>query len=92
MKAEKLTLFATIIAKPESRELVKSELFKLIEPTRAEEGCLNYDLHQDNKDENIFYFHENWANYDVWKNGHMPSAHIAAYIAATEGHFLLTSF
>ncbi len=35
-------------------DLVKNELLKLIELTRAEEGCINYDLHQDN--ENLFIY------------------------------------
>jgi len=35
-------------------DLVKNELPKLIEITRAKEGCINYDLHQDN--ENLFIY------------------------------------
>jgi len=37
----KLTIVARILAKEEKRELVKSELLKLIEPTRTEDGCIN---------------------------------------------------
>lgn len=43
-----LTIVANIMANEEKVELVKSELMKLIEATRAEAGCINYDLHQDN--------------------------------------------
>ena len=42
----KLTIVADIVAKEDKAELVKSELLKLIDVTRAEEGCLQYDLHQ----------------------------------------------
>lgn len=45
----KLTIVANIIAKADQVELVKAELLKLIDVTRAEEGCINYDLHQDNE-------------------------------------------
>ena len=41
----KLTIVANIYAKAGRIDFVKAELLKLIEPTRAEEGCLNYDLH-----------------------------------------------
>ena len=45
MSNQKLTVVARILAKEDKRELVKRELLKLIESTRAEEGCINYDLH-----------------------------------------------
>ena len=41
----------------EKIELVKSELLKLIDITRAENGCINYDLHQDNENKNLFLFY-----------------------------------
>jgi len=80
----KLTIVARILAKEEKRELVKSELLKLIEPTRTEDGCINYDLHQDNKNPNLFIFHENWES-SAHLEKHMVSAHIAEYVKATEG-------
>lgn len=79
-----LTIVARIVAKEEKRAFVKAELMKLIPITRAEEGCINYDLHQDNTDPNVFLFFENWENRDLWQK-HMENDHIAAYIAATEG-------
>lgn len=84
MSNQSLTIVARILAKEEKRELVKSELLKLIAPTRAEEGCLNYDLHQDEQNPNLFLFHENWVNRDLWQK-HMSNAHLAAYVKATEG-------
>ncbi len=80
----KLTIVARILAVPEKREFVKSELLKLIEPTRAEAGCIDYILHQDNENENFFIFHENWESHDLWQK-HMASTHLAEYIKATEG-------
>lgn len=80
---DKLTLIAKIMAKPEKRELVKSELLKLISPTRVEKGCINYDLHQDNDNPNLFVFHENWESKALLEK-HLASAHIAEYMKATE--------
>lgn len=84
MSTNTLTIVARILAKAEQRELVKSELLKLIAPTRAEEGCINYDLHQDRANPNLFIFYENWISHDFLQK-HMASAHIAEYRNATEG-------
>lgn len=81
---EKLTIVAKILAYPEKQELVKKELIKLIEITRLEEGCINYDLHQDNGNPNIFLFYENWANRDLWQK-HMKNNHFAEFSKVTEG-------
>lgn len=80
----KLTIVANIKANSDKIELVKAELLKLIEVTRAEEGCINYDLHQDNENPAHFMFYENWASRELWQT-HMNNTHLAEYMAATEG-------
>ena len=80
----KLTIVANIKANADKIELVKTELLKLIEITRAEEGCINYDLHQDNEDSTHFMFYENWESRELWQT-HMANQHLADYMAATEG-------
>ncbi len=81
---DQLTITATIVAKAEKRELVKQALLDLIPPTLEEEGCLNYDLHQDNEYPNRFFFYENWATRALWLD-HNASAHIVSYKKRTEG-------
>ena len=80
----RLTIVANIKAKAEKVELVKSELLKLINITREEEGCINYDLHQDNKNPAHFLFYENWESRELWQT-HMGNDHLKEYMAATEG-------
>ena len=80
----KLTIVANIIAKADKVELVKAELLKLIDITRAEEGCINYDLHQDNENKAHFMFYENWASRELWQT-HMANKHLADYMVATDG-------
>jgi len=80
----KLTIVANIKANPEKIDLVKAELEKLIPITRAEEGCINYDLHQDNDNPAHFVFYENWESRGLWQT-HMNAPHLAAYMEATEG-------
>ncbi|OSY87568.1 antibiotic biosynthesis monooxygenase [Tenacibaculum holothuriorum] len=84
MSNQTLTIVAKIVAKPEKRALVRSELLKLIDITRAEKGSINYDLHQDNENENLFLFYENWESRELWQN-HMNNSHLAQYLKATEG-------
>lgn len=79
----KLTIVANITAKIDQVELVKSELLKLIDVTRAEKGCINYDLHQDNENANHFLFYENWDSRELWQQ-HMNTQHIKDYMTATE--------
>jgi len=80
----KLTIVANITAKTEKIDLVKTELKKLIDITRAEAGCINYDLHQDNENPAHFLFYENWESRDLWQ-AHMGNQHLLDYMAATEG-------
>ena len=80
----KLTIVAHITAKPDRIELVKAELEKLIDITRSEEGCLQYDLHQDDENPAHFMFYESWESRDLWQ-AHMNNQHLQDYKAATDG-------
>lgn len=79
-----LTIVARIEAKKDSVDLVKAELLKLIKPTRQEKGCLQYDLHQDNDNHEVFLFYENWENRELWQ-AHMNNEHLKEYMQATDG-------
>mgnify|MGYP000049342307 FL=1 len=79
-----LTIVANITAHIDKIDLVKTELLKLIEVTRIEPGCINYDLHQDNENPAHFMFYENWQTRELWQT-HMNNQHLADYMAATEG-------
>lgn len=80
----KLTIVAHIRANPNKIDLVRSELEKLIPITRAEEGCIQYDLHQDNADPAHFLFYENWESRELWQS-HMGNKHLKDYMNATDG-------
>ncbi|MCW8880062.1 MAG: antibiotic biosynthesis monooxygenase [Kangiellaceae bacterium] len=79
-----LTIVANIKAKQGKVELVKNELMKLINTTRKESGCINYDLHQDNDNPAHFLFYENWKSREHW-SAHMNSQHLKEYLAAVDG-------
>ena len=80
----RLTIVANIVAETDKIDLVKSELKKLVPITRAEEGCLQYDLQQDNDNPAHFLFYENWTSRDLWQK-HMNAPHLQAYGEATAG-------
>ena len=79
-----LTIVADIRAEPGQGDLVRRELLALVDITRAEDGCLLYDLHQDDKDPEHFLFYETWASRALWQ-AHMEAPHLKAFGAATEG-------
>ena len=79
-----LTITGNIIAEKGHIDTVKAELEKLIAPTRAEDGCIQYDLHQGNEDPAYFMFYENWENRELWQT-HMSNDHLKRYMEATEG-------
>lgn len=79
-----LTVIAELIVKEESIETVKTELLKLVEPSRLEEGCIEYRLHQDNDDPKVFIFFEILENLTCLER-HMESPHFKNYIASVDG-------
>ncbi len=79
-----VTVVAKVVAKQEAVEAVKAELLKLIEPTRQEEGCISYTLHQDNTDPALFIFYETWES-DAHLDRHMKTDHFTRFVAAVDG-------
>ncbi len=73
----KLTIVAHIKVKDNKVDFVRNELLKLIDITRNEKGCINYDLHQDNMNAAHFMFYENWESWEDWQkhryNSHMKN-------------------
>ena len=58
----KVTLIAQITAKTGQEDALKVHLEALVPPSRAEDGCINYDLHQSSSNPCEFMFYENWIN------------------------------
>lgn len=58
----KVTVIAKARAKAGLEEQVRQEIMALLAPTRAEAGCINYDLHQSAADSALFMLYENWVS------------------------------
>ena len=72
-----LTVIAKFQAKPGMESRYKEELQGMLAPSRAETGCLNYDVFQSNDDPAIFFTYENWTGKDVL-DAHMQTPHFKA--------------
>lgn len=79
-----LTIVATIQAKPEHGEQVKSELLTLTAASQADQGCLQYTLHQDNAKATGFIVYEIWESHESLQQ-HVQSPHFQHYVKVTEG-------
>jgi quinol monooxygenase YgiN len=74
-----LTVFARVRAKAGQESQLLQELLALIAPTRAEAGCIDYDLHQSQSDPAVFVFYENWAS-QAALDAHARTPHLQAYL------------
>ncbi len=61
MNSEKIVLVARLKVKKDKIEEAKEAALALVEVSRAEAGCINYDIHQAIDDETVFVWHETWA-------------------------------
>lgn len=81
-----ITVIAHATAKPGKEKELRAALQSMVVPTRTEEGCLNYDLHQSLKNPCDFVFHENWTD-QASLDTHLQTKHIADAMTAAQ-HFL----
>jgi len=65
-------------------DAVKTEMIKLIVPSRKESGCIEYNLHQDNVNPAVFLFYETWENASSFEK-HTNTDHYKTYVKAIDG-------
>jgi len=81
---KQLPMIVKFEVKKDKIEYVKNELIKILAPTRNEDGCIRYDLHQDINDPSIFMFYEIWETVEAWK-AHDLKKHIIDFRKAIDG-------
>lgn len=79
MKNTQVTVIARLRAKEGLDASLKETLLGLIKPSRSDEGCINYDLHQDPENPALFMFHENWTSKEALDK-HLATPHLQAFI------------
>ena len=75
MAGNTIRVVARFVARKEKADQVRGILAGLVEPTRAETGCIGYELLQNKADLTDFTFVEEWTN-DAAIDLHMRTPHI----------------
>ncbi|HEY9668235.1 MAG TPA: putative quinol monooxygenase [Coleofasciculaceae cyanobacterium] len=75
MSQTTIRVVARVVALPDQVEGMKSVLMGIIEPTRQEEGCIVYELLQNQEDPTDFTFVEEWESQELLDK-HLSSAHL----------------
>ncbi|MGC5772740.1 putative quinol monooxygenase [Paenibacillus pabuli] len=73
-----ITICAILKAIPGYENQLHDELLKLIEPSRAEKGCIQYKLHQSLEEKGTFVFYESWADENAITE-HVNTEHYQTY-------------
>lgn len=72
-------------AKPGSEQVVQDALVALVEPTRAEAGCLSYELLASATEPGTFFTIETWTDGGEL-DAHMQTPHVQQALAAAGDH------
>ncbi len=78
-KRDLLTVVVSMRAAEGKTEELRAALEALIEPTRQEEGCVDYDLHQGFDDPRVFIYYENWLSSEH-HDAHFAAPHQAGIL------------
>jgi quinol monooxygenase YgiN len=60
-----VTLVPFFTSRPGAVDAVRQAHLTMVQPTRAEPGCLDYDLYQSREDPSVMFFYENWTDQDA---------------------------
>ena len=81
-----LTVIAHLVARKGHIDETKEFLLSLIDKSRSEPDCINYDLHQDNDNPAEFTFYENWTSREAW-DAHMQKPYLIEFAERKEELF-----
>lgn len=80
MDPKLLTVVAVFRARPGHEAALGAALLAMLEPSRLDAGCLNYDLHSSDDDPGLFFFHETWRSVDHHL-AHLDTPHVRHLLA-----------
>ncbi len=83
MGKKRVTVVARAVAREGMDEQLRAELLALVAPSRAERGCINYDLHQSIDDPRQFMFYENWESREIL-DAHLEMPYLDAFDERTK--------
>lgn len=82
MEEKTLIVAARFVAKPGKEDALRATLMGLIPPTRAEAGCIQYDLHEEQGNPGRFLFFEKWTSKQALDE-HLATPYLKALAAVT---------
>ncbi len=82
-----ITKRVTFIAKEDSIDKMKELLSAMVEPSKAEDGCIFYDIFQYENNRAKFMAVETWRD-EAALDGHKASAHYKIYKSSYEPYCL----
>ena len=74
LKEDPITFTVAITALPGEEDALAAEARRLVRPTRAERGCVQYVLHRSKEQPGQFLFYEIWASREALER-HWQSPH-----------------
>ncbi len=86
MSSKTLRVVAHLKANPDKVEETRKALTELVKPTCAEDGCIGYELLQNDADPTDFTFVEEWST-DAALDAHLRSEHICTLQSRAEELF-----
>ncbi len=81
-----LSIIATITVKPEFQDALKPIFKRLVTGSRAERGCLRYELNQSVENQNIYIIVERWESQQAI-DLHNTTAHFVEFANFAKDHF-----
>ena len=82
MAENEIIVLAKVKAKNGSKDQLADLALSMVEPTRAETGCIKYDLHQSSDDSGAFMFYEIWKSKDALDQ-HIATPHLQNFLEKT---------
>ncbi len=76
-KEREVHIICEVRCETPDRERVEELMLQFVEPARREEGCLYYDIYQEQSDPNTFFILDGWAEQDAIDR-HAASPHVAS--------------
>lgn len=83
MSESQVVVVAKLLAKAGKEAELRQLLLGLIEPTRSEQGCVVYDLHESTEQPGLFMFYEVWRQ-KADLQAHLERPHLKNLFAKAE--------
>lgn len=79
-----LAIVARIKAKPGMEDRMRQDLLGLLATTRAESGCITFDLLKDINEPTVFVLYENWKDRASFLDAHFEQPYVKQVLQAYE--------